>query len=168
MKLFTMRRNCCVRLAKESISVIWDKYIIIQVISQYASSWNYLWIQTLAEVLIINLPLISLLHRRSSFLKLPSEFVKPSTKPQYSTSKAFSVEDMCKRDIFFFRKSLKVWRDFCYAFILMNIFPSSAEWVLLKHVAISKLCLKKTNQERKERRWTPWIWLHLGGCRHGS
>lgn len=102
MKLFTMRRNCCVRLAKESISVIWDKYIIIQVISQYASSWNYLWIQTLAEVLIINLPLISLLHRRSSFLKLPSEFVKPSTKPQYSTSKAFSVEDMCKRDIFFF------------------------------------------------------------------
>lgn len=123
MKLFTMRRNCCVRLAKESISVIWDKYIIIQVISQYASSWNYLWIQTLAEVLIINLPLISLLHRRSSFLKLPSEFVKPSTKPQYSTSKAFSVEDMCKRDIFFFQKKPQGLKRFLLCFYIDEHFP---------------------------------------------
>lgn len=121
MKLFTMRRNCCVRLAKESTSVIWDKYIIIPVISQYASSRNYLWIQTLSEVLIINLPLISLLHRRSSFLKLSSEFVKPSTKPQYSTSEASSVKDMCKRG--FFQKKPQGLKRFLLCFYIDEHFP---------------------------------------------
>lgn len=116
-----MRRNCCVRLAKESISVIWDKYILTQVISQYVSSQNYLQIQTLSEVLIIALPLISLLHRRSSFLKLPSEFAKLSTKTQYSTSKASPVEDMCKRG--FLQKKPQGLRRFLLCFYIDEHFP---------------------------------------------
>lgn len=167
MKVFTMRRNCCVRLAKESITVIWDKHIITQVISQYVSSWNYLWIQTLSEVLIIDLLLISLLHRRLSFLKLPSEFVKPSTKPQYSTSNAPSVEVMCKRG--FLQKKPQGLRRFLLCFYIDEHFPLFCRVIeSFSNMLLFLSFAWRTNQKRKERRWTPWIWFHLGGCRHSS